>query len=124
MLVGARVGLGVRCLHAAMAALQVTHDRTERAFVAVMDDGARALLEYDLDERSKILDLTHTFTPPSARGKGIAAQLGDAAVAYAREQGYRVRPSCSYISGTYLPKRGAQAGFRVDPSSGLAEPLQ
>ena len=87
-------------------------------FSARMDDGAEAVLEYGLFDG--VADFAHTFTPPSARGKGVAAKLGDAAFAWAREQHLAVRPSCSYISGTYLPSRGAAAGFRVDAETGLA----
>lgn len=43
-----------------------------------------------------VLDVQHTFTPPLLRGRNIAAELTAAAVAYARAQGLRIRPTCSY----------------------------
>ena len=39
----------------------------------------------------------HTEVPPASEGRGIAAALVQAALAYARAQGLRVRPSCSYV---------------------------
>jgi len=40
----------------------------------------------------------HTFTPPEARGKGIAAKLVDALIADARAQGFKIAPTCPYIA--------------------------
>lgn len=39
----------------------------------------------------------HTFTPPQARGKGIALALVEAMVADAREEGFRISPLCPYV---------------------------
>lgn len=41
---------------------------------------------------------SHTFTPPAARGKGIAAKLVEALMDDAREQGFTVAPQCSYVA--------------------------
>lgn len=40
----------------------------------------------------------HTFTPPEARGHGIAARLVDALIADAREQGFKIVPTCPYVA--------------------------
>ena len=39
----------------------------------------------------------HTFTPPEARGKGLAAMLVQAIVDDAREQGFKIAPQCPYV---------------------------
>lgn len=39
----------------------------------------------------------HTFTPPEARGQGIAFKLVEAMIADAREQGFRIKPTCPYV---------------------------
>lgn len=39
----------------------------------------------------------HTLVPPEIGGRGIAAQLVEALVAHAREQGFKVKPVCSYV---------------------------
>lgn len=44
----------------------------------------------------KTMMLTHTGVPPAVRGRGIAAQLVQAALDHAREQQWKVRPDCSY----------------------------
>lgn len=43
----------------------------------------------------------HTLVPPPIGGRGIAAQLVEALVADAREQGFKVRPLCSYVAAKF-----------------------
>lgn len=45
-----------------------------------------------------LLVLHHTEVPPALQGRGVAAGLVAAALAWAREQGLRVRPNCSYVA--------------------------
>jgi predicted GNAT family acetyltransferase len=59
-------------------------------------DGAEAELVYE--RRGDVLDITHTYTPPALRGREIAARLTEAAFAFARENGLRVVPTCSYAA--------------------------
>ncbi len=40
----------------------------------------------------------HTYVPSPLEGQGIAATLVAAALAYARHEGLRVRPTCSYVA--------------------------
>ena len=42
--------------------------------------------------------LTHTEVPAAAEGRGHAAALVQAALDWARAEGLRVRPMCSYVS--------------------------
>lgn len=69
------------------------------------------ILNYTLDQSNDIngsaivvMDIIHTYVPPSARGCGIAKILCDSAFEYAQEEGYTIKPSCSYVSDTYIPK--------------------
>jgi hypothetical protein len=62
-------------------------------FVACVGD-AEAYLLYERD--GGILDVRHTWTPPALRGRGLAARLTEAAVAFARREGLRLRPTCAY----------------------------
>jgi len=59
-------------------------------------EGHVAELVYE--RRGDILDIQHTFTPPPLRGHEIAARLTEAAFAYARQEGLRVVPTCSYTA--------------------------
>lgn len=42
--------------------------------------------------------LTHTEVPPALEGRGIAAALVRATLDWARAEGLRVRPLCSYVA--------------------------
>jgi len=48
-----------------------------------------------------VLHLTHTEVPGALEGQGIAAALVASTLAWARREGLRVRPSCSYVA-TYM----------------------
>ena len=39
----------------------------------------------------------HTLAPPAIGGRGVAGVLVDALIADAREQGFKVKPVCSYV---------------------------
>lgn len=76
--------------------MDIEHDLAEQRFVARLDEGT-AVLAYEL-QSGGVLDLYSTFVPPSARGRGIAARLLQAALDHARTAGYRIIPSCSYVA--------------------------
>mgnify|MGYP002775730856 FL=1 len=60
-----------------------------------------AYLQYTLrsvKKDEKAMDLVHTFVPSSKRGTGIAAHLCEAAFQHAKEHGFSVIPTCSYVS--------------------------
>ena len=58
-----------------------------------------AYLEYHLvnSKSTPTMDIVHTYVPPSKRGGGIAAKLCIEAYNYARSEGLKVIPSCSYV---------------------------
>lgn len=60
-------------------------------------DGARiAEMTYQrLGEARIVID--HTFVDPTLRGKGVARQLLDAAVAWARGSNTKISATCSYV---------------------------
>ncbi|KAG2389804.1 Acetyltransferase protein [Vigna angularis] len=57
-----------------------------------------AFLEYVLREKGKVMDLVHTFVPPSKRGFGLASHLCVAAFQHAQSHSLIVIPTCSYVS--------------------------
>ena len=77
--------------------MEVIHDRTSaggryRANVA----GGEAELTYRLrDDGVMIID--HTFTPLQSRGRNIARQLVERALADAREENRLIDPKCPYV---------------------------
>lgn len=74
----------------------IQHDAAARSFT-VSVNGAVAHLDYEL-RADRTMDATRTFTPPAARGQGVASRLVRMAMDHAREQGWRVIPSCSYVA--------------------------
>lgn len=57
-------------------------------------EGQRSLLDYALADG--VMTIRHTEVPAALGGRGIASRLVGAAFAWARGQGYRVRPACEY----------------------------
>uniref|UniRef100_A0A061QUB4 Acetyltransferase n=1 Tax=Tetraselmis sp. GSL018 TaxID=582737 RepID=A0A061QUB4_9CHLO len=72
------------------------HDRNE-CRIGVEIQGSQAYVAYSLDSTAKTLDLTHTFTPPELRGKGLASKVVKQAFEFAKQEGYSVIPTCTYI---------------------------
>lgn len=58
--------------------------------------GGPALCVYR--RQGDLLLLTHTEVPPALEGRGIAAALVKATLDWARAEGLRVRPLCSYVA--------------------------
>ena len=73
----------------------VTHNAQAQRFEACVD-GHLALCSYR--QSGRLLELHHTEVPAALQGQGVAAALVQAALAWAREQGLQVRPSCSYVA--------------------------
>lgn len=76
----------------------IEHVPKRRRFQTVVD-GKICVCDYQLS--GGVMELTHTGVPPAVEGRGIAAQLVAAALTYARENGLKVKPSCSYVQ-TYM----------------------
>ena len=55
-----------------------------------------SVLDYELGSGRVVF--THTGVPPQYRGQGLAAQLVQAGLQWAREQGLKVVPACSYVA--------------------------
>ena len=78
------------------AAPVVEHDAARNRF-AVSIDGHTGVAEYRCD--GDVLRLTHTEVPQALEGRGLAAALVREALAYARREGLKVEPLCSYAAG-------------------------
>lgn len=69
----------------------------------------RQVAELDFEVKNDLLNAYHTGVRPELEGQGIAGKLFDELVKYARENGYKVIPSCSYILAKF---RRNPEGFR------------
>ncbi|HJR71841.1 MAG TPA: GNAT family N-acetyltransferase [Gammaproteobacteria bacterium] len=74
----------------------IRHEPEAQRFVIELAAGTGLIRYRELSGR--VLDLNHTFVPPALRGSGIASQLTEHALRYAREHGYRVIPSCPFVA--------------------------
>jgi hypothetical protein len=74
----------------------IRHEPKARRFVIEVA-GETGLIRYR-ELEGHVLDLDHTFVPPALRGGGIASQLTEHALRYARDHGYRVIPSCPFVA--------------------------
>ncbi|MEN8661785.1 MAG: GNAT family N-acetyltransferase [Lentimonas sp.] len=73
----------------------VIHEHEHQRFEIIIG-GSKAKLEYSIDATH--LTIQHTFVPSELRGQSSASQLADAAFDFARNEGLKVVPQCSYIS--------------------------
>jgi predicted GNAT family acetyltransferase len=80
------------------AAIIVVHRPEASRFEAALAGGLGLCLYQRQGDR---LLLTHTEVPPSLQGQGIAGRLVQAALDWARAEGLRVQPLCSYV-GAYM----------------------
>lgn len=49
--------------------------------------------------QSDVLVVHHSEVPPALQGQGVAGELAQAVLDWARSQGLKVRPTCSYVAG-------------------------
>lgn len=75
--------------------INVTH-RPELLHFEAAPGGKLAVCSYRLDGR--VMTIHHTEVPWQLQGKGVAAELVRATLDWARAQGLRVRPTCSYVA--------------------------
>jgi len=60
------------------------------------ENGMLCVLDYELD--NNVMTIIHTGVPRPVGGRGIAADLTRCALDTARENGWKVRPLCSYAA--------------------------
>jgi predicted GNAT family acetyltransferase len=98
----------------------IQHDEVRKRFYCLVD-GHECSADYETAPASpKVLDLYRTFVHPDLRGKGIADALLDSITRYAVENGYTIRPSCSYAVTWYRrhPEHAAVLVEGVDLENG------
>lgn len=81
----------------------IEHQADQTRFVTE-EDGYEAQVIYEM--HNGVMHLTHTLVPGAIGGRGIAGKLVQAALDYAKGEGLKVSPDCSY----------AEAWIRKNPS--------
>jgi uncharacterized protein len=75
--------------------LEVTHNPADHTF-EVRIDGQLSKLDYIQNAENFVI--AHVGVYPEHRGQGVAAKIVEAALQYARANGLRVIPMCSYAA--------------------------
>jgi len=75
---------------------EVTHDRRKRRF-ELEEDGHKGFLTYNLADGAVVF--THTIVPPEMEGRGIGSRIVRAGLDFARAEGLKVVPQCSFVRG-------------------------
>lgn len=78
----------------------VAHLEGESAQGTLEWEPARGKGEREQDAR-EVRVATHTIVPREIGGRGVAARLVEHFVADAREQGFLIRPDCSYVEAKF-----------------------
>ncbi|TXJ08607.1 MAG: N-acetyltransferase [Acinetobacter sp.] len=76
--------------------IQHQDDRQTGAFFLLSEQGERIAEMTYFWNTADCISIDHTFVDHTLRGQGIAKQLFDAAITFAREQHIKVIPICSY----------------------------
>ncbi len=91
--------------------LEIQHDTEQQKFTATVD-GGEAYLVYAEAGPGK-LDYRSTWVPTAARGQGVAVELVEKALDWAREEGLSVVPSCSFVAA-YMDAHPEHEDLRAD----------
>jgi len=76
--------------------VEIKHSPQEQRFV-IQWVNEQAELLYSLDLNSQKINFYRTYVPQKARGQGLARLLTEAAIQWAKAQGYEMHASCSYV---------------------------
>ena len=90
----------------------INHKKNDKFFIENGSSKDFPFLKYH-EKEDRILDLVETYVPENMRGEGIAAQLVKHALEYAKENGYRVAPTCPYVN-SYLKKHNEYSHLAID----------
>lgn len=83
-----------------MSDLPITHNPQNSRFELALE-GHLAVLEYT--QRDEKIIFTHTAVPAELGGRGLGGALARAGLEFARAEGKKVVPLCSFVAG-YITK--------------------
>jgi predicted GNAT family acetyltransferase len=75
---------------------EILHDEARQRFTCDTDGHVTYLAYRRIGDRQ--VELYSTFTPPAARGRGIAARVVEEALHWAEANGLEVIPSCWFVA--------------------------
>lgn len=101
--------------------MDIRHDDRGRDGIFYYGEGdSRAELTYAHAGIQDALVFDHTYVPEALRGRKIARELVDHAVAYARSRNLKVVPACTYVRALFErhPERYADVATEEDKPVG------
>ena len=87
-------------------------DNAARSRFELEVDGHIAFLTYD--RGAERLELIHTHVPDELEGKGVGSRLVKEVLAFARENGFKVIPTCAFVR-SYLERHPDQQDVLAEP---------
>lgn len=87
----------------------VTHNLAQQRFEATVE-GHLCVADYRLD--GSVMQMMHTEVPPALQGRGIAAELVEAAFDHAMTENLKIEPLCSYVRA-YMERHPETAFLRA-----------
>lgn len=82
--------------------LEIQHDKEAHQFFTIVD-GKTSFLKYSMKPDENTLDYYSTFVPPELRGRNIGQALVKFGLDYAKDNHYKVIPSCPFVK-VYLDR--------------------
>ena len=82
-----------------MPSIDVVHQLAAHRFVMQLPEG-EAFLSYA--QHGQCLNFLHTYVPEAARSRGVAEQVVLAGFQYAQANGFKVIPTCPYVSHAFI----------------------
>ncbi len=81
--------------------MKIEHDENARRFYARFGEYEASLM---YARQGDVLDFYHIYVPDPHRNRGVAARVLIAAFEYAKQNKFRVVPTCPFIAGDFLPR--------------------
>ena len=78
--------------------IEIHHNADEQQFEALVEG---ELCRAHYRRMGDVLAMNHTEVPPNVSRRGVAGELVRAAVDFARANGLRIAPYCSYVRGYF-----------------------
>ena len=94
---------------------EIIHNKKICRFETI-EEGITGYVEYE--QYAGGIDITHTIVPKPIGGRGIAADLVKEALEYAKENGMKVIPTCSYVK-VFLERYKEQYGELEDKKDAI-----
>lgn len=86
--------------------IELKYDSPTQGGFYIFEEGEQ-LAELEFSVNGKTLTAYHTGVQKKMEGQGIAGRLFNALVAYARDNGYKIVPECSYVLAKFSKNEDA-----------------